>query len=220
MAYGKVGYRAMKCPHCRTGINLSVQETPIGAAGTLVWHTKFGICPECKEPIIFLVGADLRASHRGNSPRLVYPKGISRTPIALEVPNSLAEDYREACLVLEDSAKASAALSRRCLQNLLRTAAGVTPQDLSKEIDEVLPKLPSDLAGAIDAIRHIGNFAAHPTKSTNTGEIVPVEPHEAEWQLEVLEQLFDFYFVRPVQLQAKRDALNRKLAEAGKPPLK
>jgi hypothetical protein len=30
----------------------------------------------------------------------------------------------------------------------------------------------------------------------------------------------DFYFVQPAQLQAKKDALNKKLAEAGKPQLK
>jgi hypothetical protein len=35
-----------------------------------------------------------------------------------------------------------------------------------------------------------------------------------------LEDLFDFYFVRPAQRQKKRDALNQKLGEAGKPPMK
>lgn len=55
---------------------------------------------------------------------------------------------------------------------------------------------------------------------TNTGLILGVEPGEAEWLLDVLEALFDFYFVRPARLTAKRDALNKKLAEAGKPPMK
>jgi hypothetical protein len=66
----------------------------------------------------------------------------------------------------------------------------------------------------------IGNFAAHPLKSTNTGAIVEVERGEAEWLLDVLESLFDFYFVRPAQLAAKRAALDQKLGEAGKPPMK
>jgi uncharacterized protein Smg (DUF494 family) len=38
--------------------------------------------------------------------------------------------------------------------------------------------------------------------------------------LDVLEGLFDFYFVQPAVLQKKRDALNKKLAEAGKPVMK
>ena len=35
-----------------------------------------------------------------------------------------------------------------------------------------------------------------------------------------LEGFFDFYFVQPAKLEKKRDALNKKLKEAGKPPLK
>ena len=69
-------------------------------------------------------------------------------------------------------------------------------------------------------MRVVGNFAAHPTKSTNSGEIIEVEPGEAEWQLYTLEALFDFYFVRTSELTKKRDALNVKLAAAGKPLLK
>jgi hypothetical protein len=138
------------------------------------------------------------------------------------VPPDVAEDYREACLVLPDSAKASAALSRRCLQHLLRTAAGVKPGNLADEIGQVVDskQLPSHLAGAIDAIRNVGNFAAHPLKSTSTGEILPVESGEAEWHLDVLEQLFDHYYVAPAATKRRREALNEKLKEAGKPPMK
>ena len=80
--------------------------------------------------------------------------------------------------------------------------------------------LPSALAQSIDAVRVTGNFAAHPIKSKNTGQVVPVEPHEAEWNLDVLESLFDFYFVLPARIQAKRDALNKKTGDAGKPPVR
>ncbi len=80
--------------------------------------------------------------------------------------------------------------------------------------------LPSDLAEDVDAIRNVGNFAAHPLKSTNTGLILDVEPGEAEWLLNVLEGLFDFYFVRPARRAEKIAALNQKLADAGKPPMK
>jgi|SRR5690242_16813913 hypothetical protein len=107
--------------------------------------------------------------------------------------------------VLADSPKASAALSRRCLQTLLREEAKTKAKDLVEQIQEVLDsgKLPSYLAENIDAIRNIGNFAAHPIKSTNTGEIVSVEPGEAEWTLDVLEELFDFYLIQPAKAKAK-----------------
>jgi len=153
---------------------------------------------------------------------LVHPRGSLRPPCPPEVPKDFAEDYTEACIVLPDSAKASAALSRRCLQHLLREVAKVKPSNLADEIQQVIDSgsLPSHLVEAIDAVRHIGNFAAHPIKSQKTGEILPVEPGEAEWNLDVLEALFDFYFVQPEVLKKKRQELDAKLEEAGKKPMK
>jgi len=81
--------------------------------------------------------------------RLVRPKAISRGDAPQELPDKYKEDYLEACLVLADSPKASAALSRRCLQNLLREEAKTTAKDLFDQIQEVLDsgKLPSNLSG-------------------------------------------------------------------------
>lgn len=124
--------------------------------------------------------------------------------------------------MLSDSPKASAALSRRCLQNVLREAAKVKPGDLYNEIQEVLDRgtLPSQIAEGLDAVRAIGNFGAHPIKSQHTGEVMPVEPGEADWNLDIIESLFDFYYVQPALLQAKKEALNKKLGEAKKPPIR
>lgn len=95
-------------------------------------------------------------------------------------------------------------------------------KNLADQIQEVIDskKLPSYLSGALDAVRNIGNFAAHPMKSESTREIVEVEPREAEWNLDILERLFDFYFVQPEILRKKREKLNQKLKGAGKPPMK
>jgi len=57
-------------------------------------------------------------------------------------------------------------------------------------------------------------------KSKITGEIVDVEDEEAEWTLDVLEGLFDFYFVEAARAQARRSKMNQKLSDLGKPPLK
>ena len=96
------------------------------------------------------------------------------------------------------------------------------PGNLADEIQQAVDSggLPSSLVDSIDAIRNIGNFAAHPMKSQKSGEIMPVEPGEAEWNLDVLESLFDFYFVQPEVIRKKREALNKKLQDAGKPPMK
>ena len=225
--------QTMKCPHCLINFHdaQTICSAYMGDDPKGHWRITRRQCSACRRFIFNLdVGALAQSiSFGGQNPAMkisqsdrVWPKGISRIPCPKEVPPAIAEDYTEACLVLNDSAKASAALSRRCLQNVLREAAKVKPGDLSNEIQEVLDsgKLRGDIADALDMVRAIGNFGAHPIKSRQTGEIIQVEPGEAEWNLDVLESLFDFYYVQPAIIKAKKDALNKKLQEAGKPPVK
>jgi len=182
------------------------------------WVLMGMVCSECGRNIL-----RIDRTERGTQERLetlVHPRGSARAPLGDDVPKKYGDDYREACLVIVDSPKASAALSRRCLQLMLRDEGGAKHGNLSNEIDEMMPKLPSYLGDAIDGVRNIGNFAAHATKSENTGAIVEVEPAEAEWLLETLEGLFDFYFVQPELLSRKRNELNKKLQETGKPDMK
>jgi hypothetical protein len=208
----------MKCPHCRESYFEKFGEIQLGEDSVGQWQLEQDKCPACRKFILRLA----RFNSGGWAKTLVLPKGSLRPAPPKEVPGEFASDYQEACLVLPDSAKASAALSRRCLQHLLREVAKVKPSDLSKEIQEILDRnsLPSHIAEGLDAVRNIGNFAAHPIKSQHSGEVIDVEPGEAEWNLDVLESLFDFYFVQPVLLEAKKVALNEKLKAAGKPPLK
>ena len=220
----------MKCPHCQTEFHDRVNSADLGPDCDGFWFLESQTCPACHRYVFQLVGKEIVYNQRTGrevsgderSRYFVRPRVAIRPAPPQEVPTEFAQDYREACLILADSPKASAALGRRCLQHLLREKAGVKPADLAKEIDQVIAsgQLPSYLAGAIDAVRNIGNFAAHPIKSTASGEILPVEPGEAEWTLDVLDGLFDFYFVQPALLQQKREQLNAKLAEAGKPLLK
>lgn len=210
----------MKCPHCLDSVHPSWTEPgtfavdPEGA-----WSLHFMKCPGCSKVIAKLVNSrdGIRVSET-----LVRPKVAGRARASSDVPSQFRGDYEEACLVLADSPKASAALSRRCLQHLLRERAAVKPGSLDSEIQQVLEAngLPPHLAQAVDAVRVVGNFAAHPIKSQSSGEVVDVEPGEAEWLLDTLEGLFDFWFVQPAVLESKKQALNRKLQDAGKPLLK
>ncbi len=223
----------MKCPHCRIEINADFGEEYLGRDTQGYWSIFKMKCPNsnCKKLIFELAcGDEPREAHQQgtvgvkkiNYKITVNPLTSSRPPVPFEVEEIFANDYKEACLILTFSPKASAALSRRCLQNILREKADVKKGNLSSEIQQIIDSnaLPSHLSESIDAIRNIGNFAAHPTKSTATGEIVEIETGEAEWLLDVIEALFDFYFIQPAILKAKKDALNKKLAEAGKPPMK
>lgn len=215
----------MKCSHCLTSFfpawyyfDFRQINDPDGCK---YWSIRHCECPECHRTIVEKGTSDL-FTNKFLTYSLIYPKGVSRAPLDPDVPTKYSIDYRESCLVLLDSAKASAALSRRCLQNILHEEAKTNKKDLNDQIQEVLDenKFPSYLADGLDAVRVIGNFAAHPIKSKSTGEIVDVEPGEAEWNLDVVEGLFDFFFVQPKILKSKREKLNQKLIDAGKPPLK
>ena len=181
----------MKCPHCTIAFHDKEQGQHIEADEEGQWYAGVCRCSSCQKLVVRLYSCNEYGTEITSY--LVRPKVAARGPVSVDVPAKYAEDYREACLVFADSAKASAALSRRCLQLVLRDEAKVKPQDLSKEIQELLDRatLPSHIAESLDAVRNIGNFAAHAIKSKSTGEIVPVEAGEAEWNLDVLESLFD-----------------------------
>jgi Domain of unknown function (DUF4145) len=225
----------MKCPHCLVHVSPKFRTTLVdGLHDEIVDDDQtdaeilvHGYCPneDCGKPIVFfqLVSLDA-AGDFGDAleSTLIYPRRSDRAPAPSCVPKDIAQAYDEACLVLSDSPMASAALSRRCLQHTLREKGNLKKHgNLESEIRYVVKnsRLPHELAEDLDAVRQIGNFAAHPTKSKNTGEIMPVEGQEADWNLDVLEALFDFYYVQPAQRKAKRAALNEKLKEANKPLL-
>ena len=220
-------YKDGNCPHCGQMGNFKEATSKIGASSwsNQNWMVASGdsefvrahssVCPSCNKPIIWYEIGQAGTIH---SERLGHPiQGSKLAPS--DVPREIATDYEEAAVVLSFSEKASAALSRRCLQNILHQQ-GIRERNLSLEIDKVLPLLPSHISENLDAIRTVGNFASHPVKETHTGTIVEVETGEAEWTLEVLEMLFDHYYVKPAIAMKKREDLNQKLASAGKPPLK
>lgn len=214
----------MKCMHCLIDYHPNPLEIGIGDDADGTWALQVTGCPACNRFNIFMTCnqvvhiTGIRAKGPKTADYAVRPNGATRL-IPTEVPPAYANDYREAAAVLPYSAQASAALSRRCLQNLIHGHFGIKKHDLYQEISEVIAtaNLPSAVTASIDAVRVIGNFAAHPLKCTATGSVIPVDPEEAEWTLDVLDSLFDFCFVQPAILQAKKVALNAKLTAAGKP---
>lgn len=211
----------MKCAHCGISIYETWDDTWLAWHHNVInWQIRVTRCPACAGYEI-----DIMDHNVGGGWRMVHPHGVNRGPIPPEVPPQIASDYREACSVLPVSPKASAALARRCLQNVLRTN-GYKDRDLAKEIEQVLNEseaskaIPQSLRTTIDGIRNFGNFSAHPVTDITTLQIIDVDPHEAEWCLEILEEMFEHFYVRPAHATARKAALDAKLMAAGKPPSK
>lgn len=216
----------MKCPHCSVEIHSEPRDYGSfireGDKGFQVEHQ---ICPSCNKTIIELlmgpiVGqAGMAWLNKDKSQRrFIYPMASQR-PVPIEVPKNLACDYREAATVLVNSPKASAALSRRILQAIIHDHAGIKRANLYEEIQALVDAktVPSYITDELDAIRNVGNWAAHPKRYQTTGEIVDVEPNEAEACLDAIDGLFDFYFVQPAKSLQRRQALQQKIDAQKKP---
>src|ERR1700692_2992038 len=88
----------MQCPHCLQHFHESWIYTPLAQDTVGTWGVGRTICAACGR-IIITLGQLLQAVARGAQPtsvpnpptfRLVYPKGISRSPIPSEVPPEFA----------------------------------------------------------------------------------------------------------------------------------
>jgi len=226
----------MKCPYCLTGIHKKTQGARIvnfdrkirGIFHRFLWSAEYQFCSECHNLIIWLIEEKGKTSsfagyRRGTkiTERIVLPELITKNPPPPQVPKKYTDDYKEAILVLQYSPKASAALSRRCLQAIIHGEAKIKKRNLYDEIEELISSnvLPSYINEDLHHVRVIGNFAAHPIKCQSTGVIFDVEPGEAEWNLEVLYSLFDFYFVQKDLVKKRKKKINVKLKKSGKKPI-
>lgn len=216
----------MQCPHCQEEITKEPKKIDLGSDVDGEWRMQRSNCANCGRYTFELENKRLTRTNRAHiAPQgliKVYPRSVRRLPVAEEVPGEYAVDFREACLILEHSPKASAALTRRCLQHVIRHTLGIERQDLFQEIQDVIESdlLPSDICESLGLLRRVANFSAFPIKSLSTGEIVAVEPQEAEWNLDVLEMIFDYLFIRPAAIQKKKSALHLKLREVGRMSVK
>ena len=199
------------------------------------WDCITTVCPECHKPSIKIskasstTGAPLvdlvdMVSKALVKEQWVYPTSRRGKRFGHEVPDDFKNDYLEACEVLLVSPRSSATLSRRILEAVLREQ-GYRQSRISEQIDAVrnesVPdkKLPTVLLRIIDAVRQFGNFSAHEKKSLRTLQIIDVEPGEAELCVEIVEGLFEHYYVRPVIETEKLERVNEKLRQLERDPL-
>jgi hypothetical protein len=126
----------MDSPHCGVAFHDEWASTVIrrpSEKDKTVWSSEVTRCPACREETIRLLRHDLKSvnEYQVRLDFRVYPRTTHRKPIRGELPSEIKEDYEEACMVLPSTNKASAALSRRCLQAILR-GQGYPQKDLAK----------------------------------------------------------------------------------------
>jgi hypothetical protein len=128
--------------------------------------------------------------------------GSSAKPQPDYIPEPLRCDYEEACAIRDLSPKASATITRRCIQGIIRDFCCITKRRLIDEIKELRrlvdagqapAGVQADTVDAIDHLRQIGNIGAHMEAEINV--IVDVDPDEAQMLIELTELLFDEWYV-------------------------
>jgi len=146
--------------------------------------------------------------------------GSSAKPQPDYIPQPLREDYEQACTIRTLSPKASATLSRRCLQGMIRDFCGISKARLVDEIRELKQRLDEgkapqgvmqDSVEAIDHVRGIGNIGAHMEKDINV--IVDIDPDEARILIELIELLFKEWYVARHQREERLAGLKRIASE-------
>jgi hypothetical protein len=160
------------------------------------------------------VGGEVSASMTNEF--VLLPRTSSRPPLSKDVPEPYAGLYAEAALILEDSPRASAMLSRRSLQHLLREQAHAPDlHNLHAEIEWTVEHadLPGYMKSSLHSPRIVGNMGAHPTKNEE-GEYNEVVPGEADWMLDILDSLFEFWFVAPARDAARQAGLAERTGRA------
>lgn len=89
----------MRCPHCQVAFRTSWERQHFASDADGRWTLSWTTCPECNRITVYLELA--REERKIPDPQMVRPKGTNRPPCPPQVPKELAQDYTEACLVLQ-----------------------------------------------------------------------------------------------------------------------
>lgn len=205
------------CPHCNTSALIDNDNMEDGEFKLNLLNNNYSkiikyrhiICPnpDCNKSILAISIIDSDGFREKN----IFSKWIlpnfTYKPIPSCIPEPIAQDYKEACEICELSPKASATLIRRCLQGMIRDFWNVDKNKLVHAINEIKDKIDDETWNAIESIRKIGNIGAHMEADINL--IIDVEPGETKLLIELVESLFDEWYVK----REKQKERNRRIIE-------
>lgn len=227
-----------RCPHCDHRVTITDSRFSsdhhflrhTNSEGKIALRSVFMVCPneECKKPTLEVAIHKWKTDQLSN-PELIWPPIEERTLMPRSearafpefVPPSIREDYEEACLIRDLSAKSAATLARRALQGILRDFYKAKPGKLVNEIDALKDTMEPELLDAIHGVRKVGNIGAHMEADINV--IVDVDPDEAKLLIELVETMIEETYVRREQrknrLQQVKALADAKEQERKQPAL-
>lgn len=195
----------LKCPYC--GIPLSDNNnlyTMTLSDGKIYFPDSKSIryiktyeylCPDCYNRTVLIKGFGdqyemIDATLLPNSLAKQFPDYI---------PAPIRQDYEEAYKILKLSPKASATLSRRCLQGMIHDFWNVKGNNLYSEIDAIKNKVAPAEWDVMNALRQIGNIGAHMESDINT--IIDIDENEAEKLIKLIELLIEKWYINRHEIE-------------------
>ena len=202
----------MQCSHCHTEISVTPHVFALGEDQDGTWQVASSRCPVCHRLLV-----ELRTMDGCTYP--AWPAGATRPRLSDDVPEEYANEYLTACQILTYSPEASAAISRRLLHRFLAEQAGAGAGGLAQQIEKATrsAELPVYLKDALRTLADVARLAPETEKSKRPELLAPVEPGEAEWLLDVLQPLFELYFVQPARMRRRQAELEEHVGLSAPP---
>ena len=214
------------CPFCSREQTVTDEDRQVSLADLTIENadgprrlvSKFVVCPspDCRK---FSLSASLhglevsgKRSYTGKhltTWALVPPSRARTFPVVL--PPQVLEDYREACLTLDLSPKVAAALSRRCLSEMLRDFWRVQPGGLNDEFRQIRGTADPLTWEAIESVRKRGMIGAR--MEGEGAEIQDTEAGEADMLIGLIETLIQDWYVTREERRKRLSNIRRITGE-------
>lgn len=146
-------------------------------------------CPECLKKTVLIKGYGEQYSKIDT---ILLPNSLAKQ-FPNYIPQQIRQDYEEAYKILKLSPKASATLSRRCLQGMIHDFWKVKEKNLYLEITAIKDKVAPAEWKVLNALREMGNIGAHMEADINI--IVDIDEDEAEKLLKLIELLIEKWYI-------------------------
>lgn len=166
----KLDKKAFNCPHCGAFAKQRWYSLILKEFNTAVFFRNNNGPSSHSEDIIFL-DDNFRASKCDhceklalwNNQKMVYPRSITVENPNPDMPEVAKGLYIESAQILQDSPRASAALLRLALQEILNEVVkGGEKNNINKNIGILSKEVDKTTQKALDLIRINGNNAVHP----------------------------------------------------------
>lgn len=169
--------RAFTCPHCSAYANMEWNNIYEGRTFDVSYSIYIAICQHCRNYSVWHNFGVIQDSKLITVQEILYPKQTAIPPIE-DMPESIKQIYLEASSVLGDSPRASCALLRLALQELMVHLKDnyekykiLKGKNINDDIGELVKLgLSPEIQRALDIVRITGNNAVHSTKELDIND--------------------------------------------------